>query len=1103
MTTIGEWLASIGMERYAEVFDENAVDRDVLPHLDHSLLKEIGVRAVGDRVRILEAIKADTDASDSRGAPSVCSAVPGQSLSGGAERRQITVLFCDLAGSTELARRLDPEQLRELVGEYHKTARAAIDRYDGYVAQYLGDGVLAYFGYPQAHEEDAERAIFAALAIVQGITELDLRAANETREPLRARIGIATGPVVVGQLIGEEAVQERAAIGETPNIASRLQEIAPPNAIVIGPETHLLAQERFDYKDLGGQTLKGFAEPIHAWQVLGERAFDTRFDLRNSAGTASLVGRTEELELILHRWEQVEDGEGQTVLLSGEPGIGKSRIVRELENRISGNDCTFLRYQPSPYHLNTALWPFIDQLQRAARIETGDTVSHKLQKLEALLSRYTENTDEAVAYIAQVLSIDVGERYNVPRLTGQELKNRILELFLEQLVQLSANKPVVVTFEDAHWSDPTSRELLNRIIQSISALPVLLVITFRPDFEPPWKAFSHVTSLALNRLSKREVAEFVKYLTGNKSFPDEVIVEIFARTDGIPLFVEELARYVLESEALIEQSGSYILAKPLSKLGIPTTLKDSLMARLDRLATAREVAQTAAVIGREFSYSLLSEICPKPKCELENALGKLAEAELVFRRGEPPNCSYTFKHALVRDAAYESLLLSKRTAIHGRVAAVLERRHVENLDEVCETIAYHYRRAEQPGNAVGYLIQAAAKSAKRHSHWEAIEALSEALEQLGRLESGSAYQAATIRLRLAQSHYFAGNFQKSVAILGDQQNQDGAMSDPTLAADWFFWLAHMSVRLGQPEAAQRAAKRAVQEGSKTGATGAVGKAYGVLVFHAHLYDDADALKRSLNYAKQSKSALKQAGESYWRGMTDFYLGMVQILAADFGPALESSDRAYRIGAMISDKRLQAYGRFLRGWVLATRGDTDAAEQVCQEAIDLAPDATSKAYASCFLGYAYLEAGKAGLARPLLNQAVADFVAFQFRPFEGWFRALLAESQREEDETDHAFTFAQDGLDITAEARYAWGQGWAQRVLGRLAAQQDDADRAEVWLRTALHTFERISARNEIARTLSDLAETQSMQRLLDDANDTRQRAKSLYREIGLDRTIVE
>ena len=628
------WLRDLGLDRYETAFRDNEIDWEVLPELSEADLEKLGL-PLGPRKKLLKAIAA-LSAERSSASPAAGAE---------AERRQLTVLFCDLVGSTELSGRLDPEDLSEVMRAYQGCCAEVIGRFSGYVAKYLGDGVLAYFGYPQAHEDDAERAVRAGLGLVAAVTQL--RPGHDLA--LQVRVGIATGLVVVGEKIGTGAAQEETVVGETPNLAARLQAEAGPNSVVIATSTRRLLGGLFECSDLGERRLKGFSARVGVWQVLGEGAAASRFEARRTAGLTPFVGREPELERLLDCWRKAKRSEGQVVLVSGEPGIGKSRLAQTLRGVLDERH-TRLSYHGSPFYRDSALHPVIDQLERAAGLTRDDRPEQRLSKLEALLAQSALDVDAAMPLIAALLSIPTGDRYPLLAMTPQRRKDETLQTLLTQLAGLAAREPVLMMFEDAHWIDPTSIELLGLAIELVRRLPVLVVITFRPEFVPPWTGQPHVTSLLLERLSRRQGAKMVARLTDGRALPTAIFEQIVVRTDGVPLFVEELTKMALESGLLTDQGDHYELAGPLPPLGIPATLHDSLMARLDRLASVKEVAQIGAAIGREFSYELLATVAPVKERELLAALDQLARAGLLFRKDTPDQPqTYTFKHALVQE----------------------------------------------------------------------------------------------------------------------------------------------------------------------------------------------------------------------------------------------------------------------------------------------------------------------------------------------------------------------------------------------------------------------------------------------------------------------
>jgi class 3 adenylate cyclase/predicted ATPase len=648
-----------------------------------------------------------------------------------AERRQLTVLFCDLVGSTALSTHLDPEDVREIINAYRRQCNAVVGRFGGFVGKYMGDGILVYFGYPQAHEDDAERAVRTGLALVEAVGRLDDKPASS----LKVRIGIATGLVVVGDLVGEGAAREQGVVGETPNLAARLQALAEPNTVMIAAGTRRLTGGLFEYRDFGPVAVKGFTEPVRVWEVLRENAVRSRFEAHHEAGLLPLAGREEEMDVLLGGWHQVTAGDGRVLLLCGEPGMGKSRLARDLEGRLAAESHTHLSWFCSPLHQDSALYPVIGQLRRAAGFAREDTPDDRLAKLEGLLRRSTTETEE-IALIAALLSIPTDTRYPSLNYSPQQQKKRTLEALVTQLVRLAAQHPVLLLFEDVHWVDPTSRELLQLIIDRIQSLPVLLIITFRPQFKPPWTGHAHATMLVLKRLRNRHVAQIIEQIS-RKRLPVDVSNQIIGRADGVPLFVEELTKTVVESGLLSDAGDEYVLTGPLRPQAIPTTLHDSLMARLDRLPMGKEVVQVAAALGREFSYGLIRATTDTmSEARVREALERLVALELVYRRGVPPDAVYTFKHALVQEAAYGTLLRSKRQELHARIATVLEERFADVVEHQPELLANHCTLGGLTEKAIAYWGIAGRKSAVRSAMIEAVAQLRKGLDLLPNLPDG-------------------------------------------------------------------------------------------------------------------------------------------------------------------------------------------------------------------------------------------------------------------------------------------------------------------------------------------------------------------------------
>jgi class 3 adenylate cyclase/predicted ATPase len=691
------WLDQLGLSEYAEAFAKNHVNFELLTSLTADDLKDVGVASVGHRRRLLNAITALSANKDTQDPVQYLPDAQTVALQKDrqAERRQLTVMFCDLVGSTALSQKLDPEELSEIIKTYQNTVADQVARYEGHVAKFMGDGVMALFGYPQAHEDDAERAILSALSVVDALSRLE----PVGEEKLQVRIGISTGDVVVGDLVGEGAAQEEAVVGDTPNLAARLQDVALSGQVVIDPTTQRLTKRAFTLEKLGSRALKGFQSEIPIWCVSGERQSSKDLESSQSNSLSDFIGRQHELGLLIERWQTAQAGEGQVVLLSGEAGIGKSRLIRALSDAFEHEQLTRLTYQCSPYHTNSSLYPVLRQLERAAEFRADDSDEARYVKLARLFAF------DVVPLIASLFSLVPTGHAEIRGLRADERKERTLAALMEQLMTLAREKPVLFLLEDAHWIDSTTLEVLSQTAPNICDHRVLMVLTHRPEWQAPFPKTPHVTQLTLNPLSRTQVEDLVRGLAGSGT-DEELIQQIVARTDGVPLFVEELTKSVLEAKETMSE--------------VPESLQASLLARLDRLGPAKGVAQVASAIGRDFSHELLARVIDKPPSELDAAIEQLVASELIFVRGTLPVTRYTFKHALVQDTAYGTLLMKQRRHLHGRIAKALEEISPVTVEIEPETMAHHLMEAGLNQKAVEFWARAAHRAAGQSANVEAI-----------------------------------------------------------------------------------------------------------------------------------------------------------------------------------------------------------------------------------------------------------------------------------------------------------------------------------------------------------------------------------------------
>jgi class 3 adenylate cyclase/tetratricopeptide (TPR) repeat protein len=701
MSELRDWLRRHRFEQYAEIFEVNDIDLDILPELSERDLEQLGV-SMGNRLRLRKAL-AERDAEPA--GPS------GADAPGEAERRQVTVLFCDMVGSTALSGTVDPELLGALIRRYQDAAAGAIGRFGGFVAKFMGDGVLAYFGFPRAFEDAAERAVRAAINILAEVAGIELP--DGTR--VQARVGIATGLVVVGEIVGSGAAQERAIVGETPNLAARLQALAAPDTILVSEATQNLLGGLFELESTGAHELKGFARPVPAWRVVGEAAVESRFAASRAGRDLPMVGRAHEMGLLLDRWRLARGGEGQIVTVIGEAGIGKSRAIEALRAALAGEPHARIHLQGSPYYSDSALFPVIKHLSRAAHFAAADSAAVRIEKLRAAFAPRVASDAAALPLLAELLSIPADGLAPPPSLTPAQRRATTIALLVDEIVRLGATEPVLLVLEDAHWVDATTLELMTQLADSIGSARLLAVVTARPDFTPPWQTRPHSTLLTLGRLGRADCARLVAGVAASEELSAETVAAILDKTDGIPLFAEEFTRSILESAG--EAAAT-----------VPATLKDLLMARLDRLGAAREVAQIAAVVGRQFPFAILDAVVPRGGAALEAALTDLVAAGILLPEGRGLERGFSFKHALLRDAAYDSLLLTRRREWHERTARAVEQRFPELAASEPEVLAYHFAEAGLPAPACDYRMRAGDRAASRSAYQEAVAHFSAGLK---------------------------------------------------------------------------------------------------------------------------------------------------------------------------------------------------------------------------------------------------------------------------------------------------------------------------------------------------------------------------------------
>jgi class 3 adenylate cyclase/predicted ATPase len=796
---VSAWLDSLGLAHYREAFAQHAITWDVLPELTDEDLTSLGV-LLGHRKKLRRAItelvqQGDSGHATAQPTPTAYPFPPPVSGRELAERRQLTVMFCDLVGSTALASRLDPEEVQPIIRKFLETCSHAVTRFHGYIAKYMGDGLLAYFGYPQAHEHDAERAIHAGLAVLELVKTLPRD--GVPGQDIAVRIGIATGQVLVGELIGTDTAQERSVFGETPNLTARLQSLAAPNQVIIDATTRSLVGNEFACADCGAVELKGFDQPIQAWQVVGRHVSASRFESYRSGRQTDFIGRESELALLLTRWREAVEGEGRVVLLSGEAGIGKSKLVWRLGEQLRDERHYIITLQCSPHHTKTALYPVINHLRRVIGVTGEDRPATQWQKLETFAATSGLHDPLTVTLLGDLLTIAGGDQRPPVMLSPDKRKELMLEALVQLLQSRAVQCPTLCIVEDVHWIDPTSMELLTRAIVAIQRIPALLVITARPDFNPTWSELNQVMVLTLSRLSRRQSAELLVSTAGGKALPLEVEQMILAKTEGVPLYVEELTDSVIKSRLLIEEPQAFRLQAPLKDFTIPDSLQALLTERIDRLGLAKEIAQIGAALGREFGYELLRELVDVAERELEDGLQALCASGLMAQEGEIPLAKYVFRHALIQDAAYGILAKAARRTLHLRIAQTLETKFIERTAREPELLAHHYEQAAQIGQAIKYWFLAAQRDATRSVHIEALHHFDQALHLLAHVPQDSARNAleldllivrgrTVISLRGGGADEIECNYRRAKEL--SQENPDSVQH---FFATWGLWIFHL------------------------------------------------------------------------------------------------------------------------------------------------------------------------------------------------------------------------------------------------------------------------------------------------------------------------
>ena len=1024
-----QWLADQGLGRYIDVFTANDIDLRALVYLTDADLKELGISLGHRRILLGEIGKMNTaalaESSDAQ-----------LSTENDAERRHLTVVFCDLVGSTVISQKMDPEQMRDLLRLYQNAVTSSVRQYSGYVARFIGDGVLCYFGWPQAYEDQAERAVRAAMEAVAKVKEINFPPIGE----VSVRVGMDTGLVVVGDLVGEELSDLKSVVGDTPNIAARLQTIAKEDEIVISADTRNLLGSSFQLESLGQLSLKGFDHTREAWKVNGIVETFSRFEAAHGKILVDLVGRQHELGLLRERWNLAKDGEGQVVVLSGEAGIGKSRLARDFKESISGEVRFNLTYQCSPHHTNSAFYPVIQRLHKALNLRSTDSVDDKLDKIEKSLKLWGSDTTTAPPLFAALMSVPGEGRYGPLELTPQQLRQRTIEGMIEQILSLSKKRSVSMLVEDGHWIDPSMKDFINELIPRIAHHRIFVLVTYRPEDIPDWSHHQHVTSVTLNRLSRKHAAE-IAHTIGGQELMEAMIEKIVLRADGVPLYIEELTKTVLES---FSEEPS-----PVSAALIPVTLQSSLVARLDRLGDAKDIAQIGSVIGRDFSYELVAAIATKPRTEVSECLERLTNSGLVFRRGLPPDTTYTFKHALIQDAAYDTILLSRRKRLHSRIVELLEQQKENGKPVDAGSLAHHAYQGEVWDKAHIYLKDAGRQAMDRAAVREAVALFKQALEagaQQPESES-SLEQDIDLRFDLRNALWSIGEFEQILTVLGEAESLAVKLND-SVRNGWISVFSSASQwQLGRTDQAQASAHKALELNRKSedrslqiGALfyqGCATITSGDCVEAEKLFGAiCDMLGGEADFDRCGLPFLPAVISRSW---------MVWSLAerGEFNHARELGEQALEIANKVGHPFNIAHTYYDLGYYFYTKGETAQAVDALEKAHGIITEWSLtylSPFISGFLGHAHTLNGNHDRAAEMLELGMKGYETIGLGLFRSLVNCYYSRSLMENGMYENALTQGRTALTLAIARGEKGHQAYCLQNLGKLMLHPELEDK---------------------------------------------------------------
>ncbi|MFZ1061683.1 MAG: adenylate/guanylate cyclase domain-containing protein [Candidatus Rokuibacteriota bacterium] len=977
------------------------------------------------------------------------------------ERKQVTVLFADLKGSMELLADSDPEEARELLDPVLERMMEAVHRYEGTVNQVMGDGIMALFGAPLAHEDHAVRACYAALRMQESVKRYAEELHRARGIPLQIRVGLNSGEVVV-RSVGSDLRMDYTAVGQTTHLAARMEQMAMPGSILIPADTLRLAEDYVQVKALGPRTVKGLEASVEVYEIVGAGTVRSRLKAAAARGLTRFVGRDSEMDQLRQALARVGAGHGQVVAVIGEPGVGKSRLYWEFTHSHRTQGWLIVESGSVSYGKASAYLPVIDLLRAYFQIEARDDARKIREKVTGKLLSLDRALEPALPALLGLLDVPL-EDSEWQRLEPSQRRQRTLDGVKRLLLRESQVQPLIVMFEDLHWIDTETQALLDSLVESLPTARLLLLVNYRPEYQHGWSGKSYYGQLRIDPLSPETADELLRALLGEDPTVEPLKRLLIERTEGNPFFLEESVRTLVETKVLAGERGAYRLAKAAQSLQIPATAQSILAARMDRLAPEdKRLLQAAAVLGKDVPFTLLQAIAEEPDEVLRRGLGNLQAAEFLYESRLFPDLEYTFRHALTQEVAYQSLLAARRQALHGAAGRALEALHADRLDQAYDRLAYHYSKTDNASKAVEYLTRFAEKAAGMYAHAEAVKALEEALVHAERLPIEERdRRSLELVVRRAESLHFLGNRREIVGLLLQHQERIERLGNPSLAGQYYFWLGWAHAWLGHRAEAAQNLGRSLQEATRSGDEALMGRVHRALALECTY--SGRPMDEAVAHGRQAVSLLERTEDRFWLSQALFALSYSCFYSGDFDSALEAAARLDDFGRATGDRRARAESA-MAGLSYATRGDWAKGVELCRRALELAPDPFETAFVLACLGKAYSEAGDVSRAVPTLEEGVQLADQVRSLQWRGWFRTLLGEAYFLSGQMEKARVVAGQALGVCTGVGFSWGIGWSHQVLGRVAQAQGALAEAERHLREALQTFVSVHARFEMGRT---------------------------------------